>query len=143
MFVSFNSNTTRVTSGAGTANPPEHLNSLPVFWGVRVARSSGFCVLFCRSLFVLLSFYLVIALYVNRFTVSFVSSTCSSYKLYICASFLADMYLFYFNKLLTVISSHLQTLYFIFKTNNNNDKYIPEKTMAFTKTFNFNSIMKD
>jgi hypothetical protein len=37
---------------------PKHLNSPPVFSGVRVARSLVFCVMFCRSLFVLLSFFL-------------------------------------------------------------------------------------
>jgi len=35
---------------------PEHLSSPPVLSGVRVARSLVFCVMFCRSLFVLLSF---------------------------------------------------------------------------------------
>jgi hypothetical protein len=35
----------------------EHLSSLPVFNGGRVTRSLGFCVVFCRSLFVLLSFF--------------------------------------------------------------------------------------
>jgi hypothetical protein len=37
---------------------PEHLSSPPVFRGARVARSLIFCVMFCRSLFVL--FLLVI-----------------------------------------------------------------------------------
>ena len=32
---------------------PEHLSSHPVFGGVRVARFFVFCVMFCRSLFVL------------------------------------------------------------------------------------------
>jgi hypothetical protein len=36
---------------------PEHLWSPQVFCGVRVARSLVFCVVFCRSLFVLLSFF--------------------------------------------------------------------------------------
>jgi len=36
---------------------PEHLNSSPVFSGVRVARALVFCVVFCRSLFILLSFF--------------------------------------------------------------------------------------
>ena len=36
---------------------PEHMGSSPVFRGIRVARSLGFCVVICRSLFVLLSFY--------------------------------------------------------------------------------------
>jgi hypothetical protein len=39
---------------------PEHLSSPPVFSGVRVAHSLVFCVVFCRSVFVL--FHLVIAL---------------------------------------------------------------------------------
>ena len=34
----------------------EHLSSLPVFREVHVARSLVFCVMFCRSLFVLMSF---------------------------------------------------------------------------------------
>jgi len=37
---------------------PEHLSSPPIFSGVRVAQSLGFCVLYCRSIFVL--FILVI-----------------------------------------------------------------------------------
>jgi len=36
---------------------PEHPNSPPVFSGVPVARSLVFCVMFCESLFVFLSFY--------------------------------------------------------------------------------------
>ena len=35
----------------------EHLSSFPIFKGVCVTRSLVFCVMFCRSLFVLLSFY--------------------------------------------------------------------------------------
>ena len=37
---------------------PEHLSSPPVFNGVQVARSLVFCVMFCTSLFFLLSFFL-------------------------------------------------------------------------------------
>ena len=36
---------------------PEHPSSPPVFCGVCVARSLVLCVMFCRSLFVLLSFF--------------------------------------------------------------------------------------
>ena len=36
---------------------PEHLSSTSVFSRVRVTRSLVFCVMFCRSLFVLLSFF--------------------------------------------------------------------------------------
>ena len=35
---------------------PEHLSTLPVYCGVRFARSLVFCVVFCRSLFVLFLF---------------------------------------------------------------------------------------
>ena len=38
----------------------EHMSSPPVFNGVRVTRSVVFCVDFCTSLFVLLSFCLLI-----------------------------------------------------------------------------------
>jgi hypothetical protein len=38
-------------------NKYKHLRSPPVFCGVRVARSLVFCVVFCRSLFVLLYFF--------------------------------------------------------------------------------------
>jgi hypothetical protein len=38
---------------------PEHLISLSVFSGVRVAQSLVLCVLFCRLLFILLSFFLL------------------------------------------------------------------------------------
>ena len=53
MFVLSNSNTTVVTCGAGTTNPSK---SSPGFGGVLVARYIVFCVMFCRSLFVLLFF---------------------------------------------------------------------------------------
>ena len=36
---------------------PQHLSSPPVFTGVRAAQSLVFCVVFCRSLFVLLVFF--------------------------------------------------------------------------------------
>jgi hypothetical protein len=57
MFVSFNSNTTGVTSGAGTANISGALEFIPGFSGVRVAWSLVFCVEFWIWLFVLLSFF--------------------------------------------------------------------------------------
>ena len=34
---------------------PEHMSSPPIFYEIRVARSSVFCVVFCGSLFFLLS----------------------------------------------------------------------------------------
>ena len=38
-------------------NLPEHMSSHPVFRGVRITRSLVLCVVFCRSLFVRLSFF--------------------------------------------------------------------------------------
>jgi hypothetical protein len=40
-----------------TLTPTEQLSSLPVFGRVRIARSLVCCVMFCRSLFVPLSFF--------------------------------------------------------------------------------------
>ena len=56
MFVPFNSSTTGATCGAETANPCEAHEFSPAFSGVRVSRSSVFCLMFCRSLFVLFLF---------------------------------------------------------------------------------------
>ena len=42
---------------------PEHLGSTLVFSGVRFARSLVFCVLFCRSLFIVLSFWILLYMY--------------------------------------------------------------------------------
>jgi len=49
---------TGVTSGAGPAYPSWSLEFTSVFGGVRVAQSLVFYVVFCRSLFVILSFLL-------------------------------------------------------------------------------------
>ena len=63
-------NTTGATCGAGTAYPSGALESPhPVFSGVRVARSLVFCVLFCRSVFVIL-FLVIILSVLLRFTAS-------------------------------------------------------------------------
>ena len=56
MFVSFNSSTTGATCGAETASPCEAHEFTPVCSGVRVSRFSVFCIMFCRSLFVLFLF---------------------------------------------------------------------------------------
>ena len=53
-------------SGRRTDNAKENGQFSPVFSGARVARSLVFCVMFCRSLFVLLT----IVLYVLRITAS-------------------------------------------------------------------------
>ena len=71
----------------------EHISSSPVFSGVCVDRSLVFCVVFCRSLFVFLSFFLlVIGLSVLRFTAFDYSF--GNFKLFICKFFL--VILFYF-----------------------------------------------
>jgi hypothetical protein len=53
MFVSLNNNTTNVTSGAETTNPSQAPVLIQVISGVRVFQILDFCVVFCRSLFVL------------------------------------------------------------------------------------------
>ena len=58
MLVSCTSSTMGATCGAETANPCGAHDFTPAFSGVRVSRSSVFCIMFCRSLFVL--FLLVI-----------------------------------------------------------------------------------
>jgi hypothetical protein len=52
-FVSLNNNTTDVSSGAETDNPSEAPALIPVISGIRVFQFLDFCVVFCRSLFVL------------------------------------------------------------------------------------------
>ena len=56
------------TRGAGVANPSGAHDFTPVFSGVRVARSLVLCEMFCRSLFVLLVFAIVLS--VLQFKVS-------------------------------------------------------------------------
>jgi len=56
MLVLFNSNTTGVTSGAGTTYPSVIPESLLVFNRVRVAQFLIICVAFCRPSLSLLSF---------------------------------------------------------------------------------------
>jgi hypothetical protein len=51
------SNTTYVTCGAGPAYHPVVYEFTPVYCNVCVARPFVFCVMFCRSLFVLLSIF--------------------------------------------------------------------------------------
>jgi hypothetical protein len=54
------SNTAGSTCEQELKTLPEHLNSLPVFRGVHVAQSFVFCVMFCRLLFILLSFFVIL-----------------------------------------------------------------------------------
>ena len=61
MFVSFNSNTTGVTSGAGTANPSGAPEFISGFREVHVARSLVFYVMFCRSVLVLFLLAIVLS----------------------------------------------------------------------------------
>jgi hypothetical protein len=57
MYMSFNSNLTGFTCGAGTADPFRASEFTTVFRRVRVAWYLVFCVMFCRSLFVLWFFF--------------------------------------------------------------------------------------
>ena len=49
---------TNASSGRGTAYPSGEREFTPVFSGIRVTSSLILCVMFCRSLFVLLSFFI-------------------------------------------------------------------------------------
>ena len=103
MFVSCNSSTTGATCGAETANSCEAHEFTPAFNKVRVSRSSVFCIMFCRSLFVLfggslycLSYDLFIWLPIGNFKLFFLdfsfifySSSVIFLYLFLC-SFLAD-----------------------------------------------------
>jgi len=73
------SNTVGVTSGAETAYPSGTLEFTPVFSGVDVSRSLVFCVVFCRSLFVLLATMFSVLL---RFTAS--DYPFNIFKLFVC-----------------------------------------------------------
>ena len=65
MFLSFYGSTTGTTCGEETVNSCKAHEFTPAFSGVRVSLSSVFCIMLCRSLFVLL--LLVIVLSVLRF----------------------------------------------------------------------------
>jgi hypothetical protein len=62
-----------VACGSGTAHPSGALEFSLVFSEVRVVRSVGFCVVYCLSLFVLLSFFFSIVLV---FLLQFTASDC-------------------------------------------------------------------
>jgi hypothetical protein len=57
MFVSYNRNTTGATIRAGSISLPEHLSAPVDLIGVRGAQSLVFCVEYCTSLLVFLSFF--------------------------------------------------------------------------------------
>jgi len=57
VYIETHNNTTGATCGAGIACPSEEPEFSPVVSGVRITRSLVLCVMFCRSLFVLLSFF--------------------------------------------------------------------------------------
>jgi len=61
MLVSFSINTTGVICGAGSVHPSGTHEFIPGFSRVCVARALVFCVMFCRTLFVL--FLLTMVLY--------------------------------------------------------------------------------
>jgi len=68
MFVSFNSNVTRVSLvEQELITLQEHLSYPPVFSGVRVVRSLVFSMMFCRSFFVLVLLTTVLSVLL-RFT---------------------------------------------------------------------------
>ena len=72
-LVSFNSNSTDVTSALGTTTLPEYQSSPPIFSGVHVAQCLVLCVAFCESLTIVLS--------VLRFALLITSSVSSNYPI--------------------------------------------------------------
>ena len=97
MFVSCKSSTMGATCGAETANPCGAHDFTPAFSGVRVSRSSVFCIIFCRSLFVL--FLLVIVQSVLRFILlitPLISSNFSSRPFYQIELFFNSFFCTYF-----------------------------------------------
>jgi len=56
---------------------PEHLSSSPVFSGVRITQSLVLCVMFCRSLFVLLAIVLSVLLRFTDYDYPLISSNSS------------------------------------------------------------------
>jgi len=67
---------------------PEHINSLPVFSGVRVARSLVFCVVFCRSLFVLFLLAIVLLILLQLTNYDFLFGV---FKLFLAPPLFIDM----------------------------------------------------
>ena len=62
MFVLLNTNTTVGNSGTGTVSPSGAHEFTPGFNGGRVPQSLVFCVVLCRSLFVLFPFVIVLSI---------------------------------------------------------------------------------
>jgi hypothetical protein len=62
---------------------PGHLSSPPVYSGVRVAQSLAFCVVFCRSLFVSLTFYLLAIVFSVLFRLTIFPNPFDIFKLFL------------------------------------------------------------
>ena len=75
----FNNNATGITNGEGITYPSGAPAYTPVFSGVRVAQSLLFCVVFYRSLFVLLAIVLSVFL---RFTLLVTLLVCINFSWY-------------------------------------------------------------
>jgi hypothetical protein len=75
IFVMFSGNMTGATSGAGIVSPPAYVSWPLVFSRFCVAQSLAFCVMFCRSLYIL--FLLAMVLSVDQFylvSIDFINS---------------------------------------------------------------------
>ena len=85
---------------------PEYLRSFQIFSGFRVAQSLVLCVVLCRSLFVLLSFF-----FWSLYCLSFWSLYCLSFWSLHCLSFWSLYCLSFFLRLLAtnLISSNFST----------------------------------
>ena len=86
------SNTTGITLEQEVLTLPEHMCSTPVFSGVRAAQSLVFCGVFCRSLFVILSFLFwplyCLSFFDLRFLTTHLVSSAFSYGGYCCLFYL-------------------------------------------------------
>jgi hypothetical protein len=92
---------------------PDHTSSSTVFSGVRGARSLFFCVMFCRSLFVPLSFFFwplyCLSFYLRLLITPLASSSCS-YQRYLSTMDISSSFVWSFNTIFVLWDVFLNTL---------------------------------
>ena len=117
-WVCSKSNSTDVKYGVGTAYPSEHLSSPTFVSWVRVVQSLVLCVVFCRKVFVFLSFFLfAIVLSVLLWITS------SDYSFGILIFVWSEKHKSAFEQKFPFQSSHLSNLLFV--NNQENKLFIP------------------
>ena len=90
---------------------PQHPSSFPFFCGVHVAQSLVFCVVFCRLLFVLLSFFLLAIIFQSFFDLRFLITPLVS------STFLMYHRLFFYYAIKTKTHSNLFKVFILKLTN--------------------------